>query len=71
MNEKRVLFRCNADHATGFGHVSRCLSVARELRQSVDHICFALGSGDAVRRVQGSLLPYFPVMMPMQHSSSL
>lgn len=52
MNEKRVLFRCNADHATGFGHVSRCLSVARELRQSVDHICFALGSGDAVRRVQ-------------------
>ena len=52
MNENRVLFRCNADHATGFGHVSRSLSVARELQQSADSICFALGSDDAVQRVQ-------------------
>jgi len=52
MPENRVLFRCNADHATGFGHVSRCLSVARELQQSAESICFALGSDDAVQRVQ-------------------
>ena len=39
--------RCNANHETGYGHVSRCLSLAMELRKLGFECQFFLGSPDA------------------------
>lgn len=33
MTELRFLFRCDADATSGFGHISRCLNIAREIQQ--------------------------------------
>lgn len=33
MTELRFLFRCDADATSGFGHISRCLNIAREIQR--------------------------------------
>lgn len=49
---KRTFIRCNADHSTGYGHVSRCLSLALALRKRNFICCFLLGSQDAQASVK-------------------
>lgn len=47
-----ALFRCDASPAQGYGHVSRCLAVARELRALRPwHIVFVLGSAHAREQI--------------------
>ncbi|MDQ7831832.1 MAG: hypothetical protein RDU30_08870 [Desulfovibrionaceae bacterium] len=49
-----ALFRCDASPERGYGHVSRCLSVARAIRAVRPwRIVFALGSDHAAQRVRG------------------
>jgi spore coat polysaccharide biosynthesis protein SpsF len=52
-----VLIRCNAGQHVGFGHVSRCLSLALALRDRGAEVRFILGSADAVPRVEGRGFP--------------
>lgn len=53
----RVLIRCNAGQHVGFGHVSRCLSLALALQDQGAEVRFILGSADAVPRVEGRGFP--------------
>lgn len=53
----RVLIRCNAGQQVGFGHVSRCLSLALALRDRCAKVHFILGSADAAPRVEGRGFP--------------
>jgi len=47
MKKFSVLFRCNAGYKQGYGHVSRCLSLAAAFRSlGADPIHFVLGSGE-------------------------
>ncbi|MDR2891648.1 MAG: acylneuraminate cytidylyltransferase [Deltaproteobacteria bacterium] len=47
-----IMFRCNAGHTTGYGHVSRCLSLANALSgQDNIQISFVLDCGDAAKKV--------------------
>lgn len=54
----RVFIRCNANHSVGYGHISRCLSLAFALKEKKHKVSFIIGSDDAIERIK---TPGFPV----------
>ena len=54
---RHAYIRCNADHNTGYGHASRCLSLALALRELGFACRFLLGSRDAQDRIERHAFP--------------
>lgn len=56
---RRLLIRCDGDQRLGLGHVMRCLTLGRELRDSHSWgVMFAMATGQAgVQRVEAELFP--------------
>ena len=57
-----VSFRCNADPEIGYGHLSRCLTLATEVKRSGMNVNFLLRSKDIVARKKVEKLN-FPALL--------
>ncbi len=50
---KQIVIRCNAGHNVGYGHLSRCLSLALALKEQDAVVHFVLGSDGGLSRIHG------------------